>query len=902
MANLLVTALNAGELSPYMDARTDVEKYRSGCRTLENMVVLPYGGVYRRAGTEYLGEAKNTDRRCRLIGFNFSTTTRFVLEFGHQYIRVWGNDSPVAHPAGSAWATTTAYAIGDIVTNGGTTYYAVSAHTSAASFSTDLTAGRWYAQPASGVLEFPSPYQESELREIQYVQVNDIMYLAHANHAPRKLARLANDDWTLTAVDFKWPPLLDQNITGDTLSAARFIGDTTVTARTKGGDLRDNMFTSGHVGSHWAIEYARSSSSLTLAVDGNFVSETELDISGQWTVTTVGTWQGTIRLLRMSDDLVNEVGYYQSGSATRSGTTATVVLTDHGVSTGDGLFIYYSSNTAPFGVTTRDLVTATRVDKNTFTFAVANSGATSLANFTFQNVSRMEVVREFRSETTARNFIATGEELTRGVYKLQVVNYISNTSARVFLESTDFTNGGTFVVNSIGTAGRTANVTIKNFLGLRTGNTIRWSEAAFSGVRGYPRAVAIHEQRLCFGGTSHQPNTVWCSKVDDFENFQLGSSADDGLQFTVASSEGNRIEWMFSQKRLMLGTSGDEWTIGGADSGQAFSATNVQAQKQSSFGSKTMRAILLNDVLLFVQRRGRKVRELTYNFERDGWVAPDLTVLSEHVTQGELVELAFQQQPDAILWAVRGDGQLVGMSYERDQEVVAWHRHTTDGEFESVATVYGLSGADDEVWLVVKRTINGQTKRYIERFKADNRAKFEAQTKDDWWYLDCAKRYSGTATDTITGLSHLEGRAVSVLANGAVQPDETVASGQITLDKTYTKALAGLPYTSTILPMKFDFDLRDGPTRGRKKRINRVEVSLFKSLAGEASTNGTEWLWIYPRDFTDPMDASPPPFSGDAEVVVAGDYSDDSDIYLRQRLPYPFTVRALVVKLDAYGD
>ena len=263
---------------------------------------------------------------------------------------------------------------------------------------------------------------------------------------------------------------------------------------------------------------------------------------------------------------------------------------------------------------------------------------------------------------------------------------------------------------------------------------------------------------------------------------------------------------------------------------------------------------------------------------------------------------AFQQQPDAILWAIRGDGQLIGMTYERDQNVVAWHRHTTDGQFESAATVYGLSGADDEVWLAVKRTINGATKRYIERFKPDNRAKFEAQTKEDWWYLDCAKRYSGTATATITGLSHLEGKPVSILADGAAQPAETVASGQIVLDRNFTKVLAGLPYTSTILPMKFDFELRDGPTRGRKKRVNRVEVSLYKSLAGQASTNGTEWLWVYPRDFSDPMDASPPPFSGDAEVVLAGDYSEDADIYLRQNLPYPLTVRALVAKLDAFGD
>jgi hypothetical protein len=770
MANLLVSALNAGELSPYMDARADVEKYRSGCRTLENMIVLPYGGVYRRAGTEYLGNAKFDDKRCRLIGFNFSVTTRFVLEFGDQYIRVWGNDSPV------------------------------------------LSGG--------SPLEIASPYLEAELRELQYVQINDVMYLAHANHAPRKLTRVADDNWTLTKVQWAYPPLLDQNTTAVTIASSAASGSATLTASAA-------TFQAGHVGSQWAIQWPRTSGSISELINGNKTSTATLDIQGTWTLTTVGTWIGTIRLLRIPQKEMDEDG-------------------------GSGFTDY-------------------------------------------------EVVREFNSLTTARNFTATGTEDERVGLKLQVLNYVSNTNARVFLESTDFNSGGTVTINSVA-SGTSAGATVDKWLGSTITATAQWSEAAFSDVRGYPRAVAIHEQRLCFGGTAHQPNTVWCSKVDDFENFQLGSKEDDGLQFSVASGEGNRIAWMFSQKRLMLGTSGDEWTIGGADSGAPFTANNVQAQKQSSFGSKTMRAILLNDVLLFVQRRGRKVRELTYNFDRDGWVAPDLTVLSEHVTEGEIVEMAFQQQPDAILWCVRGDGQLIGLSYERDQNVVAWHRHTTDGQFESAATVYGLSGADDEVWLVVKRTIDGQTKRYIERFKADNRAKFEAQTKDDWWYLDCAKRYSGTAASTITGLSHLEGKTVGILADGAVQPDEVVASGQITLANSFTKVLAGLPFTSTVLPMKFDFDLQDGSTRGRSKRINRVEVSLYKSLAGEASTDGTEWLWIYPRDFDDPMDASPPVFTGDTEVVLAGNYSDSADIYLRQTLPYPFTVRALVAKLDAYGD
>jgi hypothetical protein len=1005
MPNLLVTALNAGELSPYMDARTDVEKYRTGCRRLENMIVLPYGGVYRRAGTEYLGEAKLGNKRCRLIGFNFSVTTRFVLELGDQYLRVWGNDGPV------------------------------------------LSGG--------SPLELASPYLEAELREIQYVQVNDIMYLAHANHAPRKLTRVANNNWTLTTVKWEYPPILDQNITPVTIAASAATGSTTLTAS-------DSTFLAGHVGSQWAIQWPRSSGNVNATINGNKASAV-LDILGTWTITTVGTWQAKIQLLRIprkriddsgpydtaatitranfssitgvaATDIITATGhtfvngdpvvfesltggagirmatqiYYVIDAATNTfqisetvggaavnfttnitaGTVAAanavVTQTAHGYTNGDEIVVQ-SSVGEPIG--SQSVRTVSVIDANSYRFLSASerttitnvtgsdatdiftatnhrfnnrdavvfesktggTGLTALTtiyyiinangnsfqlsatvggkdpvNFTsdvtaatigrvvcgpvysasdvnISNLKGAEVVREFVSEDTPRNFAGTGTEDERVGLIIRVTNFSEGNVSRVFLESTDFNSGGTVTINTVA-SGTSAGATVEKWLGSTITATEQWSEAAFSAVRGYPRAVAIHEQRLCFAGTTHQPNTVWCSRVDDFENFQLASSADGALQFTVASSEGNRIAWMFSQKRLMIGTSGDEWTIGGSDSSRPFSSTNIQAQRQSGYGSKTIRAILLNDVLLFLQRRGRKVRELTYNFERDGWVAPDLTVLSEHITEGEIAEMAFQQQPDAILWAVKGDGKLIGMSYERDQNVVAWHRHSTDGSFESVATVYGLSGSDDEVWFAVQRTIGGVSKRYIERFKADNRANFESETKTDWWYLDCAKRYSGASTATVTGLSHLEGKTAGILADGAAQVSATVTSGEVTLAKPATKVLVGLPFTSTVLPMKFDFELRDGPTRGRRKRINRATVSLYRSLGGEVSTDGTEWYWIYPRDFDDPMDASPPPFSGDAEVVVGGDYSFDGDFYLRQTLPYPLTVRALVIKLDAFGD
>ena len=774
MANLLLTSLNGGELSPYLDARSDVDKYRSGCRKLENMVALPYGGAMRRPGTEYLGAAKFAGKRCRLIAFNFSVTTRFVLEFGDGYMRVWGNESLVPDPVTPA-----------------TPY------------------------------EIVSPYTEGQLRDLQFAQVNDVMYFAHDSHAPHKLTRLADDNWTLAPVAWKHPPVLDQNSSAITVASSAATGTATLTASA-------DLFDAAHIGSQWQIEWPRTSGSIEQAITANAISTPTLDIRGSWTVTTVGTWKAVVRILRIP------------------------------------------------------------------TAAMDANGGSGFTDY--------ETVREFRSTSDApRNFTAVGTEDTRAGLKLQVADYTSNTNAKVYLESTDFSSGGTFTITAVSSP-TSATATVNKWLGSTITATTRWSEGAFSALRGYPRAVCFHEGRLCFGGTSAKPTTVWCSKTDDYENFETGPRDDDALSITMASSEGNRITWMFSQQRLMVGTSGDEWTLGAADSGRAFTSTNVEAKKQSNFGSKRLRAVMLNDVLLFVQRRGRKVRELTYSFEKDGWVAPDLTVLSEHITAGEVVEMAYQQQPDAILWCVRGDGQLAGMTYERDQNVVAWHRHVTDGQVESVATVYGLGTNDDEVWLSIRRVIDGQTVRYIERFRPDARIQQENDNGTLWWYADSAKRRTGAPTTTITGLGHLEGKTVAILADGAARENAVVASGTVTLDRPASTVLVGLPFTSTVQPMKIDLDLEDGSSRGRKKRVHKVSVCLFKSLGGQASTNGTEWLWLYPRDFNDPMDSPPGSTSQDVEVVVAGDYDQDGSIQIRQTQPYPLTIRALVAKFNVYGD
>ena len=834
----LLQSFNAGELSPMLDARTSLDKYKSGCATLQNFVIMTYGGVNRRPGLEYLGATKYPNRTSRLLGFNFSTTTRFVIEIGYLYMRFWANRAPVMAAGG-------------------------------------------------GILEVTTPYLEADLKELQFCQINDVLYIAHANYPPHKLSRIADNNWTFEKVFWDFPPLLDENTTDTTITSSASQGNVTLTASTP-------IFKSGHVGSQWGIQWPRRSSGTSQVITGNWMSTT-IDINDTWDLTTFGTWNATIRLLRTPQATMDK-GLIIA-TATRAGTVATVTQNAHGYSTGDS--IYVGGSGVPFDTW---LSTITVTGPNTYTYTVANSGATSATIYP-ENITAMEVIREWTS-TSDRNISSTGTETNRVGLKIQILNYVSNTNGRVVLESRDFRVGGTVTINTVNANGLTATATVNKSLGSNfSQKTTYWSEAAFSDFRGYPKAVSMHQQRICYAGTSAKPNTIWCSSIDDFEDFTTGSLDTNAMRFTLSASEGNRVNWLYSQQQLLVGTSGDEWSIGAADTGKAFSASNVIARRQSSYGSKYMRAALVNDVLLFVQRSGRKIRELVYSFQKDGWVAADLTMLAEHITKGELTEIAYQQQPDAILWGITGNGVLTGMTYERDQTVVGWHRHATDGLFESVATIYG-NGTEDEVWTVVNRTINGATVRTIESFSLNCRNYLDAEDKTNWFYVDCGKKIvNGSPTATISGLSHLIGKTVSILADGSQHPSKVVdATGSITLNYPAKTVVVGLPYTSILQPMKFDAQLQDGTSQGRKQRTHRARVRFYKSLGGDFSTDGVNYDTIPARDINDKMDDSPPVFTGEKHLTLASGYSDNTTIYIRQTNPMPMTVIAIITKWETFGD
>ena len=369
-------------------------------------------------------------------------------------------------------------------------------------------------------------------------------------------------------------------------------------------------------------------------------------------------------------------------------------------------------------------------------------------------------------------------------------------------------------VNSVASA-TVANVTIKDlsYMPTDTNATNLWQEGAFSTLRGFPSAVVFYEQRLWYGGTSHKPQTLWASKTGIYEDFDLGAKASDGLSYAIASDRVNNIKWMAAQRVLIVGTSGGEFRITGGNE-SAITPTNVDVRRQTSYGSKIGRPAYVGSDVFFIQRSGTQVRNVAYKWESDSFQSDDITFLAEHITEGGLTALSYSHVPDSILLALRADGVLIMLTYDPSQEVVGWHRHTTDGEYKSLAVI--SEDGPDQFWLVVKRTIGGVVKQYVELYTPEI-------------YLDSMISYSGSATASVSGLAHLEGKTVQITADGAVHPDLVVSSGAIALNYTASDIKVGLKYISKLTPTRPGANAGSGTTLGKMKRWNEIFVRLDRS-------------------------------------------------------------------------
>jgi len=553
----------------------------------------------------------------------------------------------------------------------------------------------------------------------------------------------------------------------------------------------------------------------------------------------------------------------------------------------------------------------------------------------------------------------------------------------------------------------TTSITVNVTTAFANANAItNWYLGAFSDTTGHPSCVTFFEQRLVFAATLNNPQTVYFSKSGDYENMDanLGGTIadDDAIIYTIASNQVNAIRFMTATRTLIIGTAGGEFAVSGGGTDSAITPTNILIKKQSNHGAANVDAIAVGNATLFLQRARRKIRELAYNFDVDGYVAPDMTILAEHITEGGLTQVAYQQEPNQIIYAAREDGELVGLTYQREQQVTAWHRHIFGGRF-GIATITvsdyaniangtkltltksdgttvdfnsttGTAGTNEfktetnnnttatnlktainahanftatvssavvtitetaheatgyltirsfdstrltatsegkamvdsvaviptddkeyQTYVIVKRTIDGTTKRYVEYL---NELDFDETDNTSFNFLDSALSYSGSAATTISGLSHLEGQVVAILADGATHPNKTVnGSGQITLDRSAKNVKVGLAFTSLLQTMRLDAGSQDGTSQGKTKRIYDITVRMYESIGIEVGPNLNDMERIPFRSSANLMDEGIPPFTGDKEVEFRGNYETDGFIFVRQTQPLPFTILSLYPRL-----
>ena len=856
------TNFTAGELSPRLDGRTDLSKYLNGVKKMENLIVHPHGGASRRPGTKFVREVKNSAHNCRLIPFEFNVTQAYILEFGDEYFRIHKD--------------------GGTVVDG-----------------------------SSNPIEVSTPYGEDELADLKFTQSADVMYLVHPLFAPRKITRTSHTSWSIAEVAFERGPMQDDNTSAVTFLASGRTGNVNVTASTS-----------------------------------TFVS------------TDVG------RLIKVHDGVTKITGL----------TSATVV--------------------------------ATTVQEN------ADGRSELMPAYTAATISAHEgdpsstgLEHNDRYQDTAGQFIAQGFKEGQKITVTGFSTGNNNNSSAIIVRVTEDT---LLLAPSSDVTDEAAgdSVTIAGDLTAST----EWALGAFSGTTGFPSAVAFYEQRLVFASTTAQPQTLFFSVGGSFEDFNGGVNDTDALTYTLGSNQVNIVRYLQAGRVLLVGTSGGEFVVSSSEQAP-LSPTNASVKRQATYGSANIQPVQVANTTLFIQRAKRKLRELIFDLNTDSYQAPDLTILAEHITEGGIKEMALQQEPDNIVWCVRIDGKLVGMTYRREENVIAWHEHTLGGKsgactvtvsdyaniavgttlkftksdgsivtftsesaggsapsdtvlgfrpnesnnttadniftrmnahpdftvanpsaaivtieetnpsatgflscissdttrltttnqthalVESIATIPGDLN-EDAVYMVVQRTINLGTKRYIEFF-----APFDfGSSAEDAFFVDSGLSYTGTAATSMSGLNHLEGEVVSTLVNGATHPNKAVASGALTLDFSATKAHIGLLYKSTLQTMRIEAGGTEGTAQGKTKRIHEVVLRLFRTIGAKVGSSETELDRIPFRTSADEMDQSLGLFTGDKEIEFRSGFDSDGFIVVQQDQPLPLTVIGIYPRLITYDQ
>ena len=886
---VLQRSFSGGELSPEMFGRIDDVKYQTGAAKMRNMISTPQGPTENRPGFAYVNEVKDSTKRTRLIPFTYSTTQTMVIELGAGYFRfhtqgatLQAGSPPAYNPSGPATITIASPAVVTNLNHGLLNGNPVVFTTSGA-LPTGLTAGATY-----------------------YVI----------------------------------------NRTTDTFQVSATVGGTAInTSGTQSGThILHRRYVIGDLVSRLGVNY--------------YCIETGYDIlppnASYWYPLPSSAYEipnpyaeadlFDIHYVQSADVLTLVHPNYEPRELRRAGATNWLLSTIN----------FNSPIAAPTGVTAT--ASGHTTAKYTYYYVV-----TAIASDTITESSQSA------QASASGNLLETGGIVTiswtalsgasrYNVYKLQggVYGYIGSTSTTSIIDD-----------NIAPDMGTTPPIYNNDFVG--AGN--------------YPGAVSYFEQRRCFAGTTLDPQKIWMTKsgTESTMAYSLPTQDTDRIEFRVAAREANTIRHIVPLTQLILLTAAAEWRVTSVNS-DALTPSSISVRPQSYVGASNVQPQIINNALVYCAARGGHVRELGYSWQASSFVTGDVSLRSTHLFDNYTIsDMAYSKAPIPLLWFVSSSGNLLGLTYIPEQQVASWHWHDTDGVFESCTAV--AEGNEDVLYVVVKRTIGGVAKRYVERMQSRHFDRIQ-----DCFFVDSGLTYNGANTGATTctvsggttwgpseqltiqlsaatfsypgtanvgdaivltaadgteyritltqilavneaygrvdkvlpagfrntattswalaikdigGLSHLEGKTVSILADGAVQPQRVVTGGVVSVPRPATVIHVGLPYQSDLQTLPVAMQI-DGFGQGRYKNVNKAWLRVYQS-SGIFVGPDVDNLVEAKQRTTEPYGTPPALKTQEILVMTTPKWADAGQVYVRQSDPLPLTVISLTLEIAIGG-
>lgn len=427
------------------------------------------------------------------------------------------------------------------------------------------------------------------------------------------------------------------------------------------------------------------------------------------------------------------------------------------------------------------------------------------------------------------------------------------------------------------------------------------------GSRPNPGAIALFRERLCLAAGP----TLYLSQTGAFENFELTSggqapvAADDPIEINIYSDQVNKIEWMVAGDRLMVGTTGGEFTVGEVVSTDPLGPDNIKVSPETSFGTSPLQALRVGGTLFFFQRAGRKLREFSYDFSSDNYQGYDQTAAAQHVTQGGVVAMAWQSEPLETLWMARADGELLGFTYNKEQDMAAWHRHKLGGggRVKSLCVIPAKFGGDDELYMCVAWDAASSSLRETGFHTIVRMAPCHNLGDDPGAAFFVDGGVTATSASSVGGLAHLNGQAVAALADGKIYTGLAVSGGSVALPVTAQKVTVGAPYKSVFVSTDLETAMQDGVStaQGRIKRIVAAMFRLLESRGGQAGPREDLAQAFNFQRGSDAMDAAGGLYTGDYVIDWPGGWERVGQICVTQDLPAPFILAAVAPRIEMEG-